>query len=475
MSDKLANRTVRNLTIVSDLVLINLAFAFAYMARYEYQWLLPTTDIVPYGAYVGQQILLTILLVITFSQNKVWRRRRGEFWIDEVSRVGYASAAGIALMMAFTFFFRPLAFSRLLLVWALLFIVLFIAAARLMRRLILELLYRRGIGVEMALIVGSGEVGRSVIRTLLARPDLGFQAIGYLDEGSNENNVGSGRIPHLGGWTELEKTLHKEPSLATVFIAMPSYMHDHVEEMVAVCHENGAHARVVPDLFQLSLNRVEFNNMAGIPMFSAREVRISPVGRTIKRLLDLAIVIVLAIPAGLVTVLAALAIRLESPGPAFFFQERVGYRGKPFNMAKFRSMVVGADEQKAALEAFNEASGPIFKIKDDPRLTRVGRVIRRFSLDELPQLYNVFLGEMSLVGPRPPLADEVGRYQPWHLQRLAARGGITGLWQVSGRSDLTFDEQCLLDIYYIENWSLALDLRIMLQTIPHILFGRGAY
>jgi exopolysaccharide biosynthesis polyprenyl glycosylphosphotransferase len=475
MSDKLANRTVRNLSIVSDLVLINLAFAFAYMARYEYQWLLPTTDIVPYGAYVGQQILLTILLVITFSQNKVWRRRRGEFWIDEVSRVGYASAAGIALMMAFTFFFRPLAFSRLLLVWALLFIVLFIAAARLMRRLILELLYRRGIGVEMALIVGSGEVGRSVIRTLLARPDLGFQAIGYLDEGSNENNVGSGRIPHLGGWTELEKTLHKEPSLATVFIAMPSYMHDHVEEMVAVCHENGAHARVVPDLFQLSLNRVEFNNMAGIPMFSAREVRISPVGRTIKRLLDLAIVIVLAIPAGLVTVLAALAIRLESPGPAFFFQERVGYRGKPFNMAKFRSMVVGADEQKAALEAFNEASGPIFKIKDDPRLTRVGRVIRRFSLDELPQLYNVFLGEMSLVGPRPPLADEVGRYQPWHLQRLAARGGITGLWQVSGRSDLTFDEQCLLDIYYIENWSLALDLRIMLQTIPHILFGRGAY
>ena len=475
MSDHLASRTVRNLTILSDLVLINLAFAFAYVARYEFQWLLPTTDIVPYAAYIGQQILLTILLIITFSQNKVWRRRRGEFWIDEVSRVGYATAAGIALMMAITFFFRPLAFSRLLLVWALVFIVLFIAAARLMRRLILELLYRRGIGVDKALIIGSGEVGRSVIRTLLARPDLGYQAIGYLDEGSSENNVGSGRIPHLGSWTELEETLGNESDLAAVFIAMPSHMHDHVEEIVSLCHENGVQAQVVPDLFQLSLNRVEFNNMAGIPMFSAREVRISPVGRTVKRLLDLAIVAILAVPAGLVTVVTAVAIRLESPGPAFFFQERVGYRGKPFRMAKFRSMVVDADEQKASLEAFNEASGPIFKIKDDPRLTRVGRVIRRLSLDELPQLYNVFLGQMSLVGPRPPLADEVERYQPWHLQRLAARGGITGLWQVSGRSDLTFDEQCLLDIYYIENWSLALDLRIMLQTIPHILFGRGAY
>jgi lipopolysaccharide/colanic/teichoic acid biosynthesis glycosyltransferase len=138
-------------------------------------------------------------------------------------------------------------------------------------------------------------------------------------------------------------------------------------------------------------------------------------------------------------------------------------------------MIVDAENKKEALKQLNEASGPIFKIKNDPRLTKVGRIIRRLSLDELPQLYNVFVGEMSLVGPRPPLPDEVKKYQPWHLQRLAVRGGMTGLWQVSGRADLTFDEQCLLDIYYIENWSLALDLRILLQTIPLILQGRGAY
>jgi exopolysaccharide biosynthesis polyprenyl glycosylphosphotransferase len=475
MSDRLGRRAVRNVTIITDLLLMIAGFAFAYVARYEFQWLLPTTIIVPYSEYVGQQALLTLLLIVTFSQNRVWSRRRGEFWIDEVSRVGYATAAGIALMMAFTFFFRPLAFSRLLLVWALVFIVIFVAIARMLRRVFLDLLYRRGIGVDKTLILGAGEAGRSVIRTLLARPDLGFRAIGYLDEPAEQSSVGSGRIPRLGGWRDLESILEREPEVRTVFIALPSQYQEQIEGLLATCHQYGVTARVVPDLFQLSLNRVDFTNMAGIPMLSTREVRISPIGMTLKRLLDLLIVLLLAIPALIVTIITAVAIRLESPGPVFFFQERVGFHGRPFRMAKFRSMVLNADDQKAALQALNEADGPIFKIRDDPRLTRVGRVIRRFSLDEIPQFYNVLIGEMSLVGPRPPLAEEVARYQPWHMQRLAVKGGITGLWQVSGRSDLTFDEQCLLDIYYIENWSLAMDLRIMLQTLPRALFGSGAY
>jgi exopolysaccharide biosynthesis polyprenyl glycosylphosphotransferase len=475
MSYRLGRRAVRNTTIISDLLLISLGFFVAYLVRYRFQWLLPTTDVVPYADYVGQQILLTILLIITFYQNKVWKRRRGEFWLDEVSRMGYATGLGIALMMAFTFFFRPLAFSRLLLVWALVFIILFIAIARLLRRMILQILYRRGIGVDKAVIVGSGEAGRSVIRTLLARPDLGYAAVGYLSDENNVDSIGSGRIPYLGDWSKLESILLDHPEVEIVFIAVPSHEQQQVERLVRVCQMNGAQARVVPDIFQLSLNRIEFNNMTGIPMLSVREVRISPVGQTIKRLLDLAIVIVLAIPATAITILTATSIKIESHGSAFFIQERVGLKGRHFNMAKFRSMVVDAENQKDSLRAMNEAMGPIFKIRDDPRLTRVGRIIRRFSMDELPQLYNVLTGDMSIVGPRPPLPDEVEQYQSWHMQRLGVKGGITGLWQVSGRSDLTFDEQCLLDIYYIENWSLSLDLRIILQTIPHILFGRGAY
>jgi exopolysaccharide biosynthesis polyprenyl glycosylphosphotransferase len=467
---------IRNLTILTDLLLINLGFALAYVARYIFQWFLPTTFIVPYQEYLSQQLLLNLILLVTFSQNGVWHRRRGEFWLDEVSRMSYAAATGIALLMAFTFFFRPLAFSRLLLVWVLVFIIVLISLSRLLRRWILVMQYRRGIGVDRALVIGSGEVGRSVIRTLLARPDLGFQAIGYLHTGTTENNIGSGRIPHLGSFSELGDILAiSNPKIDTVFVALPNSRQEEIEESVRLCQLYGVHSRVVPDLFQLSLNRVEFNNMAGIPMLSVREVRISPIERLIKRAIDLAISLVLIIPVMIITGLIIVAIRLESPGPVLFWQERIGMKGRPFKMVKFRSMVVDAESQKEQLRQINEASGPIFKIKNDPRLTKVGRIIRRLSLDELPQLYNVLRGEMSLVGPRPPLAEEVAKYQPWHMQRLEVKGGITGLWQVSGRSDLTFDEQCLLDIYYIENWSLSLDLRLMLQTAPYALFGKGAY
>jgi exopolysaccharide biosynthesis polyprenyl glycosylphosphotransferase len=468
-------RAVRYITVITDLILINLAFAFSYVVRYEFQWLLETTSFDPYENYVGQQILLTLLLAAGFAQNKVWNRRRGEAWIDEMSRVAYAAAAGIALMMAFTFFFRPLAFSRLLLVWALIFIILFIGVARLVRRWLLQVSYKRGRFVDRALVVGSGEAGRGVIRTLLARPDLGFQPVGYLDDGSKENNLGSGRVPHLGNFTRLDYILKTHAPLDTVFIALPGEMHQQILDLLRHCQRRGVRAQVVPDLLQLSLNRVEFNNMAGIPMLSVRNVSLSQTSLLFKRLLDLTIILVGGIPALLVMGIIALAIKLDSPGPIIYSALRVGPGANLFRMYKFRSMVVGAEAQKEQLAHLNEADGPIFKMKDDPRLTRVGRFIRRTSLDELPQLYNVLLGNMSLVGPRPPLLEEVADYKPWHRQRLAVIGGITGLWQVSGRSDLTFDELCLLDIYYIENWSLMLDIRILLQTIPHSLFGRGAY
>jgi exopolysaccharide biosynthesis polyprenyl glycosylphosphotransferase len=469
------NQRIRFITIIGDLVLINLAFALAYVARYQWEWLVPVQFYEPYASYIGQQVVLNVLLVLTLSQSRVWKRRRGEFWVDEMSRIIYATAAGITLMMAVTFFFQPTPFSRLLLFWALVFIVLFIGLARLIRRWLLASLYRRGIGVDRVLIVGFGETGRGLIRTLLARPDLGFQAIGYLDDGTQENNVGSGRIPHLGSYSDLDKLLERRPRLHTVFIALPGEMHREATQLLHVCQLHGVRTQAVPDLLQLSLNRVEFNNMAGIPMLGVREVGINPLQRIMKRALDLTVIIIGGVPALLAMAIIALAIKIDSHGPVLYSGMRVGRNGKLFKMFKFRSMVEGAEEQKVALQALNEADGPVFKIKNDPRRTRVGRFLRRSSFDELPQIYNVLLGQMSLVGPRPPLLEEVAAYKPWHHQRLSVIGGMTGLWQVSGRSDLTFDELCMLDIYYIENWSLALDLRILLQTIPHSLFGRGAY
>jgi exopolysaccharide biosynthesis polyprenyl glycosylphosphotransferase len=469
------SQAVRYITVASDLILINLGFIIAYIARYQWEWLRPVVFAEPYSRYLGQQTILTLLLILTFSQHKVWRRRRGESWVDEMSRILSATASGIALMMVFTFFFQPSPFSRLMLGWALAFILLFIGAARLIRRLILQILYRRGKLVDHALVVGSGEVGRGVIRTLLARPDLGYRLLGYLDDGQGGDNLGSGHVPHLGSYRAMGEVILKEGNLHTIFIALPGEMHRQILALVRIARSQKVQAQVVPDLLQMSLNHVEFINMSGIPMLGLREIRISRLGRLIKRILDLAIVITLSIPTMLLTIFIALAIKFDSPGPVFYSGLRIGRNGKTFSMYKFRSMVIDADIQKEALRIQNEVDGPIFKIKDDPRLTRVGRWLRRSSLDELPQLFNVLLGQMSLVGPRPPLLEEVAEYKPWQRQRLSVIGGLTGLWQVSGRSDLTFDELCLLDIYYIENWSISLDIRILLQTIPHALFGRGAY
>ncbi|MAT99431.1 MAG: undecaprenyl-phosphate glucose phosphotransferase [Anaerolineaceae bacterium] len=471
----MSHQRIRFATILSDLLLFNGGFALAYAIRYDWQWLRPITFSEPFSDYLGQLLLLNILLIFTFAQVRVWRRKRGEFWVDELSRISYAVAAGIGLLSMIAFFVQPTPFSRLMYFWAFLAIVVLIGSARLLRRLILGLLYQRGILADRVLVIGSGEVGRSLIRTLLARPDLGYRAVGYLHDGLSENNIGLGRIPNLGTFTDLPQTLAERPKLHTVFIALPGEMHQQISQLLQICQQNGIRAQVVPDLLQLSMNRVEFNNMAGIPTLSVRDVGINRAQQVVKRLLDLTIILVGSIPALLAMGVIALAIKLDSPGPVIYKATRVGKNGRPFQMYKFRSMVVDADRHKEALKQFNQADGPIFKMKDDPRMTRVGRFIRRSSLDELPQLYNVLLGQMSLVGPRPPLAEEVAMYKPWHKQRLSVIGGITGLWQVSGRSDLTFDELCLLDIYYIENWSLALDIRILLQTIPHSLFGRGAY
>jgi exopolysaccharide biosynthesis polyprenyl glycosylphosphotransferase len=251
--------------------------------------------------------------------------------------------------------------------------------------------------------------------------------------------------------------------------------HRKILRIVNECARSEIRARIVPDLFQMSVRRLDMDNLNGLPLLSVQEPRISTAGQIAKRVLDIigaAVVLILTAP---FMALAALAIRLDSPGPILFRQERVGRGESRFTLYKFRTMYKDAEEQLETLKAHNEASGPLFKMKNDPRITRVGRILRRTSVDELPQLYNVLKGEMSLVGPRPPLPREVEQYQDWHRRRLAVAPGITGLWQVSGRSDLTFDEMVLLDLYYIENWSLFLDFKILLRTIPQVIFARGAY
>jgi exopolysaccharide biosynthesis polyprenyl glycosylphosphotransferase len=225
----------------------------------------------------------------------------------------------------------------------------------------------------------------------------------------------------------------------------------------------------------MSLSRVNIDDIAGIPLLAVKEKSARRAGRVMKRCLDVLVGSVTLLVGLPILAILAILIKLDSAGPILIRQERVGRNGRHFYCWKLRTMHVGADSLLAVLQTDNEANGPIFKMRKDPRVTRVGRYLRRLSLDELPQAWNVVCGEMSLVGPRPPLPHEVTRYEPWQLRRLETTPGITGLWQVSGRSDLAFDEMVMMDITYIDTWSLGLDLKILFRTVSAVLAARGAY
>jgi exopolysaccharide biosynthesis polyprenyl glycosylphosphotransferase len=334
----------------------------------------------------------------------------------------------------------------------------------------------RGIGVQRVLVIGGGEVGQAVLRVMLARKDLGYFPVGYLDDNPAIGDVDLGRLRGMGGTENLEGVINNE-RVDLVMVTLPWTEHNRIMRIVDVCKRESVALRVVPDVFQLNLRQLNVENLDGIPLLG---LEVEPTryvaNRLIKRALDLTLV-GLASPIWLpIFGLVALAIKLDgSNGSIFYAQRRVGENGKPFNMYKFRSMIPDADRLREQLVREQNQDPRHPKIVDDPRITSIGGFIRRTSLDELPNLINVILGNMSLVGPRPPTPDEVDLYDKWHMQRLNTVPGVTGLWQVSGRSHVPFDEMVLLDIYYIENWSIWLDLEIVMRTVPRVLLRDGAF
>lgn len=462
--------------ILTDLLLINAAFALGYYLRYEVQLLraVDPVNFVPYRSYMILQVGYTLTLAFTLKLDGAWNLRRSSSWLDEVYRIINGTTTGMAVVLVLIFGVRPLAFSRLLFLYVSVLTVLFLSLSRLLKRSIESHRRRRGIGVDRTLIVGSGEVARAVMRTLVARPELGYQMVGFVDLHPAQAGGAIGRFPLLGGLSDLPQLL-PEHGISEVIITIPSNHRRKIQSIIRHCRLAGVRARIVPDFFQLSLNQVDVDTLSGIPLLGVRETPFGGGPRLVKRVIDVLVAGLGLIILSPILAAVAIAIRLDSEGPTLFRQERLGEKEKPFEVVKFRSMRLGADDEKEALMDRNEADGPLFKIKDDPRLTRVGKFIRRTSLDEVPQFINILRGEMSMVGPRPPLASEVEKYESWQRKRLSVKPGLTGLWQVSGRSDLPFDEMCLLDIYYIENWSLWLDIRIILKTIPQLFVARGAY
>ncbi|HIC88075.1 MAG TPA: undecaprenyl-phosphate glucose phosphotransferase, partial [Anaerolineae bacterium] len=451
--------------VTLDAVLINLAFLLAYHIRYNLQWFRAVDPAynTSYRSYLPFGLLLTGLLLLAYRMNGVYSHRRGAFWLDEFYAIVNGTMTGIVILVLITFFGRPLYYSRLLFFYAAVLIPIFLGLARIAKAIILMELRKRGIGVERVVIAGAGEVGRMVMRSLMAQPELSYQVVGFLDDDPNKGTTNLGPLKGLGSLENLPRVL-RDYHVDEVIIALPWQAQRRIVHLLDQCEQAGIRVRIVPDMLQVSLTQMELSQIGSIPLLGVRKPTIAGWNLVMKRLMDVTIASTGLILLAPLMLLLAIAIRLDSPGPVLFRQTRVGKDGKHFSLYKFRSMVHGAERERERLRALNEATGPVFKIRDDPRITRIGRLLRRTSLDELPQLYNVLRGEMSLVGPRPALPEEVAQYREWHKKRLAVTPGLTGLWQVSGRSDLTFDEMMLLDIYYAENWSPALDIRIILRT-----------
>jgi len=460
--------------VVSDVLLVNASMLLAYWVRHELELFRDTSYDHPLSSYIPFSLLFTALMLLTFQMDRVYQQWHGCSWLDQVYRIINATIKSVVVILAVTFAFQPRQYSRLLLGEAGIIATILLALSRVAQNKVVGWLRARGIGVARVVIVGAGEVGRTVMRTTVARPELGYQIVGFVDDNPQKGQTDIGPFKALGPTNNLARLI-KEEAVNEVIITLPWMYHRKIMSIVRECERRQVNARIVPDFFQMSLSRVDVDDLGGVPLVGVREVGFGREALLVKRVIDIAGATVCLTLGAPLLALIGLVIRLDSPGPIIFRQTRVGAGGRLFETYKFRSMREGAEKELEQLRDLNEAEGPIFKIRDDPRLTCLGRFLRRTSLDELPQLWNVLRGDMSLVGPRPPLPAEVGRYMEWHKRRLEVRPGVTGLHQVSGRSLLSFDEMVLLDVYYIENWSLWLDLKILLRTIPTVLFGVGAY
>lgn len=464
---------------MQDLLLTLLSFGLAYIVRYRLEWLFEVEPVhsQAFAVYWPSALTLLIIQPAVFQLAGVYRRRPQDSRLGEVFNITSASTLSIVILIISQLFFNPQLYSRLVFLYTAAGMSFLISLSRLVVARIRRYAHQRGVGNEQILLVGTGEYGRMVMRNIVARPELGWELLGFLSEEDGQDKGDIGRFKMLGPISHLGAVVEElRPDRVIVCLSWRNYVL--VEETLQTCIDREVPAQVVPNLFQVTRRQIKLETLNGVPLLSVQTLSLTGGNYLLKRLLDIVLLILVSVPSVLIGVLVAAAILLESRGPVIYSQIRIGRNRQPFRVYKFRSMVPGAEESQAALEDLedlNTASDSFFKIKDDPRRTRVGRFLRSFSLDEMPQFINVLKGEMSFIGPRPALPKEVEKYADWHLKRLSVLPGITGLWQVSGRSDLTFGEMVLLDIYYAENWNLALDLEIALRTVPAVLLRRGAY
>jgi exopolysaccharide biosynthesis polyprenyl glycosylphosphotransferase len=485
--------------VSTDAILALVCFAAAFYVRH-YQSIIHrieggslswSRDFVPYVALLPLIIPIRLLLLRYYDLYRV----RGEFsLVDDVARVFKAIAISSLLIVAAAFMyrggvaFRTFSYSRAIFVLDFGLMFLSISTIRMIFRTGQIMVRRRGINLIPTLIVGRGAEAALCIREMRARPELGYRVIGIVDNERSAVIAGASfeGVPVVGSLETLPEVI-RESRANEVIISDPNVPGERLfDVMIQTGRRRGVEFRIAPTLLNCLPSKTEIDQVGSLPMVTLFRSPLSSGARIVKRTSDLIIAAAALTVLAPLWLLIALLIKLDSRGPVFYKQERVGMDGRIFLFYKFRSMQVGSDDathreyQRAYISGHAESNlgdeeRPVFKLRADARITRMGRLLRKTSLDELPQLFNVLRGDMSVVGPRPPIPYEVENYQVWHRKRLDMKPGITGLWQVSGRNRLPFDEMVRMDLYYIENWSLLLDIKIILQTLPVMWRGEDAY
>ena len=412
-------------------------------------------------------------LLVPFFNNMhgLYETRREQFETEEVWEVTRSVISAAVLLIVLVYILKIEGFPRSIIFLVGLFVNATLVIWRILKRQFVQYLVVRGYNNFNVLILGAGKVGTALAQEIHARPALGLRIIGFLDDFKPADKDYAGHKV-VGKITDFVEVSRRE-FINKVFITI----HQDTKRFLQILEqakELRIAVRVVPQGFDLTTGELFKYNIGFIPIleYSNEDNFRKHLG---KRLFDLTIAmitIILLLPVFLVIILL---IKFDSPGPVFYHSRRYGRRGRKFMMYKFRSMVSDADQVLTQIRHHNEVDGPIFKIKKDPRITRVGRFLRKYSLDEVPQLLNVLQGDMSLVGPRPLPIDQIEKEDLRQLKRLEVRPGITGLWQIRGRSDISFERLVKWDVWYINNWSFLLDLKILFQTVPVVLHGKGAY
>jgi exopolysaccharide biosynthesis polyprenyl glycosylphosphotransferase len=457
--------------LVSDLVMIALAFVLAYWLRRSVAFP-PPVNIAPFSDYVAMMVIQLITMVAVYFFARLYDVKRTMPGLDEFYRIFAATSVGVIATIAFTaFLFKnstlELDFPRVMVVYAWFLTVVLVTAGRTALILLRNLLRRRGLWVDRLLIVGTEDVGRMILQKTRQMPRLGYTVVGFVD-GDTENGQEIMGVPVLGGVEDLPDLIERH-DIDEVIIGRPDLSHQEMLALISRCESGQVGIKIFPDLFQIIATELSIGDLGGLPLLMVRDVALRGWRLTLKRGVDLvgsAAALVVLSP---VLVMTALGIKLDSRGPAFYAQERMGLDARSFWCLKFRSMRTDA-----------EKDGPGWTTENDPRVTRLGRFMRRFSIDELPQLINVLMGEMSLVGPRPErpvYVEQFRRSIPRYMDRHREKAGLTGWAQVNGlRGDTSIAERTKYDLWYIENWSLWLDFRIMLRTLADIVGrNRGAY